>query len=225
MNNSIVIKFRAKYKCIVNYSYLVVDIITRDAVLIDCVYEYDDIVRYIDSKNINLRKIFLTHAHFDHVASVEQMVERYDVDVYMSLDEIEYYQYRCSNLLVLKDFQTINISGISIKSFITPGHTIGSTCFEIGNNFFSGDTVFYEGCGICWGDGASAEMMYESFQKIKTFIPTSHLLYSAHSFGKIPGSIMGDVYRNNIYFNLKDKASFVNLRMRYNQKNTIIKYY
>lgn len=217
MSSSFVIQFRSSHQYLINYSYLVVDRVTQDAVLIDCSWDYEEVVKYIDIHNICLKKIFLTHSHIDHVVSVEQMVKRYDAETYMSLDEIHYYNYHCSNLIGLEDFQIIKVGGIEVKTVITPGHTRGSTCFEIGKNFFSGDTVFYEGCGVCSGNGADAGMMYDSFQKIKENISESHILYSAHSFGKMPGSVMKKVYKYNIYFNLQDKYSFIKFRMRKNQ--------
>ena len=224
MNSSLVIQFRSSHQYLVNYCYLVVDRVTQDAVLIDCSWEHEEVIKYIDSHDICLKKIFLTHSHIDHVVSVEQMIRRYNVEIHMSLDEIDYYRYYCSNLISLEDFQVIKVGGIEIKAVITPGHTRGSTCFEIGKNFFSGDTVFYEGCGNCSGKGADAGMMYDSFQKIKKCISESHILYSAHSFGKMPGSVMKKVYKYNIYFNLQDKYSFIKFRMRKNQ-SIISKFY
>ncbi len=62
--------------------------------------------------------------------------------IHMSLDEMDYYRYYCSNLISLEEFQVIKVGGIEIKAVITPGHARGSACFEIGKIFFSGDTVF-----------------------------------------------------------------------------------
>lgn len=224
MDASLVVQFRSKYQYIINYSYLVIDTITRDAILIDCPWEYEKITRYIDSNGIHLRKIFLTHSHYDHTASVEQMVLKYGVAIYMSLEEMNYYNYKCDNLIGFYDLQVIHTSGIAVKSIVTPGHTMGSTCFVIDNNFFSGDTVFYEGCGVCTEVGADASMMYDSFQRIRGLISSSHILYPAHSFGKMPGSTMANVYKSNLYFNIEDKTTFINLRMRSNQSD-INKFY
>lgn len=110
-----------------------------------------------ETQNIEVTHILLTHCHYDHLWSLNELRK----------GKIAVCSKKCAeNMLSLKktlcpletlpkasaekiitDGENININGIEIKGIYTPGHTDGSMCFLADGNLFSGDTIFYENIG------------------------------------------------------------------------------
>ncbi len=201
-----------------NYCYIIADRSKKSAIAVDPSWEIGKIIDKLHELDVDLSAVLLTHSHYDHVNLAEPLQQIYHSDVYMSSAEIDYYQFRCRNLIALEDGQTFAAGGIIIKSILTPGHTAGGMCYLLSNHLFTGDTVFTEGCGICQDRGSSAEDMFNSIQRIKASIPPHVRVYPGHSFGEKPGQKMESLLKNNIYFQIDKKEHFVNFRTRKNQK-------
>ncbi len=201
-----------------NYSYIVVDKLTRIALVIDPSWEYKKLVNEFYQLDLQLKAILLTHSHYDHVNQVEPLVSTFNPQVYMSKTEIDFSGFRCSNLNELKDLDEIHIGKTKILCLLTPGHTPGSMCYHVSDSLFTGDTIFIEGCGACSFKGGSAEAMFDSVQRIKSMLHLHMKIYPGHSYGQAPGQTTDSLMRNNIYFQFDKKEHFVQFRMRENQK-------
>jgi len=201
-----------------NYSYIVLDKITKSAMIVDPAWELNKIENKLNQLNANLVAIFLTHSHYDHVNMVNPLVKKYNPAVYMSKQEIGYYRYRCSNLEGLNDEETVKVGETDVTSILTPGHTAGGMCYLLQNSLFTGDTIFIEGCGICCGYGSSAAQLFESIQRVKSRIPENVNVYPGHSYGKPSGQTLKYLTKENIYFQIEKKEHFIDFRMRKNQK-------
>lgn len=171
----------------------------------DTSWEIDKITDKLHELDVDLSAILLTHSHYDHVNLAEPLQQIYHSDIYMSSAEIDFYQFRCRNLIALEDGQTFAAGGFIIRSILTPGHTAGGMCYLLSDHLFTGDTVFTEGCGICGDRGSSAEDMFHSIQRIKASIPPHVRVYPGHSFGEKPGQKMESLLKNNIYFQIEKK--------------------
>lgn len=214
----ILYSFKTRFGCFLNYTYLVIDKSYNHAFIVDPSWDLREIINTLNSTNASLDAIFLTHSHHDHVNMVNQLTARYDAEVYMSKYEVEYYGYSCKNLNTLEDMEDINVGDTKVTCILTPGHTLGGMCFWTGGCLFTGDTIFIEGCGLCDTPGGSARQMYNSIQKIKKEMPNSLCVYPGHSYGKEPGQTIGDLYKENIYFQIDEEQAFINFRMRKKQK-------
>lgn len=201
-----------------NYCYIIADRSKKSAIAVDPSWEIDKITDKLHELDVDLSAILLTHSHYDHVNLAEPLQQIYHSDIYMSSAEIDFYQFRCRNLIALEDGQTFAAGGFVIRSILTPGHTAGGMCYLLSDHLFTGDTVFTEGCGICEDRGSSAEDMFHSIQRIKASIPPHVRVYPGHSFGEKPGQKMESLLKNNIYFQIEKKEHFVNFRNRKNQK-------
>ncbi|MGN9863626.1 MBL fold metallo-hydrolase [Bacillus swezeyi] len=201
-----------------NYCYIIVDIVSRSAIVVDPSWELSKITDKLSGLEVDLSAILLTHSHYDHVNLVEPLSKVFNPHVYMSKKEIDFYQFRCRNLIALNDRQTISIGITKALCLLTPGHTAGGMCYLFSDSVFTGDTVFTEGCGICEGHGSSAEDMFESIQRVKSEVPSEVRVYPGHSFGKTPGHTMDELLKHNIYFQIDKKEHFVKFRNRKNQK-------
>ncbi|MCY8237812.1 MBL fold metallo-hydrolase [Bacillus inaquosorum] len=209
---------KTRYQGWTNYCYIIEDIVSQSAIVVDPSWELSKITTKLSELEAELTAIVLTHSHYDHVNLVEPLTKMFNAQVYMSQKEIDYYQFRCRNLIGLHDHQTISIGNTSVQCLLTPGHTAGGMCYLFSNSIFTGDTVFTEGCGICEDDGSSAEEMFRSIQRIKSEVSPYVRVYPGHSFGKVPGYTIEDLYQYNIYFQIDKIEYFVKFRSRKNQK-------
>jgi glyoxylase-like metal-dependent hydrolase (beta-lactamase superfamily II) len=135
----------------------------------------------------------------------------------MSSFEIEDYGFRCKNLMKVYDKEVLRFGETAVFCMWTPGHTSGSMCFFLKESVFTGDTLFIEGCGGCHFKGGSAEHMYDSIQRIKSYASPDMRVYPGHSFGEPPGLTIAELYERNIYVQLESRKHFVDFRMRPNQ--------
>lgn len=209
------------YLNISNFSYIVVDKATKSALVIDPAWDFKIIEDKLFQEGAYLEKIFLTHSHYDHVNLVAPLVDRFNCNVYMSKYEIEYYNFKCKNLISLIDYQTVNIGNTSVLCLHTPGHTAGGMCYLLENCIFTGDTIFIEGCGICSLPGGCPKKMYHSIKKIVQLVRTDIRVYPGHSFGMAPGQTIQYLTKENIYFQIDKIEHFINFRMRKNQKRIL----
>ncbi len=215
----LIFKLKVEFLNIKNFCYIIVDKYSREAAIIDPAWEFDKISDQLNQCAAKLTSIFLTHSHYDHTNLAELLVGRYNSNVFMSKNEIDYYDYRCSKLIALNNEDYINVGNTKVVCMLTPGHTFGSSCYLLQDSLFTGDTIFIEGCGICSGKGASAEQMYFSIQEVKSRINHDTKIYPGHSYGKMPGHSLSYLLNENIYFQIDKKDTFINYRMRANQKN------
>ena len=204
-----------------NYSYLVFDTDSRDGVIIDPAWDLNALKSLISANDVNPSKILLTHHHHDHVNLVDVLSEEFGLPVLMNKAEIEFYSFNCPNLCEIDEYRYIPIGQSEVVPIHTPGHTKGSTSYLIGDNLFTGDTLFIEGCGLCVGSGADPNEMFDSVQRIKSMAESQMLIYPGHSYGKDPGKSFDFVFQNNIYLQLENRDHFVRFRMRGDQQKIL----
>lgn len=62
----------------------------KAVILVDPSSESDKIIKKLNQINKPLKAILLTHAHFDHIGAIDDIVERYNVPVYMHESEFDF---------------------------------------------------------------------------------------------------------------------------------------
>ncbi|NQX71853.1 polyketide synthase dehydratase domain-containing protein [Paenibacillus alba] len=204
-----------------NNCYIILDKRTKLSIVVDPAWEIEKIINKVNALNSKLVAILLTHSHNDHVNLTEELMKYYNLNVYMSRLEVEYYNFECNNLSTLNDMDEIIFGDTRITCLLTPGHTAGGMCFLLQDSILTGDTIFVEGCGVCHLKGGSPEQMYNSIQKIKKCIPHHVKVYPGHSYGKEPGASIDSLMKNNLYFQLTNLQQFTELRMRANPKSIV----
>jgi hydroxyacylglutathione hydrolase len=198
-----------------NYNYLVVDPESLQAVIVDPAWELDKIEQAIADAGATLTGILLTHSHHDHINLSKPLAEKYGCPMWMSKAEIAASRFTADRLVPIET-EPWNVGGLLIEPIFTPGHTAGSTCYRIGENLFTGDVLFSEGCGLC-SDTAAAHAMFDSLEQLKTRITPQTRVFPGHSYGVPPGRTMAELRRDNIYLQFSNKESFAAFRLRSGQ--------
>ncbi len=121
-----------------------------DDIIIDAGITEDRITPYKDQ----IKKIVVTHGHFDHIAHIDKISELCDAEIYIGEHEYEFLFNNNLSLSELFGAEQPKIStatklhdGDSIDDFTvyhTPGHTQGGICLfhAIDGVLVSGDTIF-----------------------------------------------------------------------------------
>lgn len=151
----------------------------KDSVLIDC-EQPAVILRYLEKNGLKLRMILLTHGHFDHVHGLEEIKERTGAEVLVNKKDVG-LQYG-GEIITDKFFvegQAIKFGGEEIKVIFTPGYTPGSVCFLVGNNLFSGDTLFKQGVGRTDLPGGNTRELKQSLRRLLA-LPPETKVYPGH---------------------------------------------
>ncbi|HIC8646197.1 TPA: MBL fold metallo-hydrolase, partial [Elizabethkingia meningoseptica] len=126
----------------------------KEALIIDPGTENDTrIINYLSAHGLDLKFIFLTHEHFDHILGVNFLRENFpNTAVITSLKTSERLSNPKKNLaifhnqinLVVKKADIIveegayKMIGLEFEIFYTPGHTDSSISLKICDSFFSG---------------------------------------------------------------------------------------
>lgn len=198
-----------------NNNYLVVDPLTHQAVAIDPAWEFDKLQAELERTRSHLSGILVTHTHSDHIDLARPMAEFYNCPIWMSHEEIAFSGFEARQLVPIGP-EPWSIGGMRIEPILTPGHTPGCVCFLIGDNLFTGDVLFAEGCGICFELDA-AYAMYESLRHLKMRVPPHTHVFPGHTYVRPPGQKLSDLMRYNIYLQFADRESFAAYRLRKGQ--------
>ncbi len=201
-----------------NYSYVVVDPESREALVVDPAWQMEKIDQALSKAGARLRGVLLTHAHFDHVHLAASVARQHGCPIWMSRAEIAASGFSAPRLVGF-ECQPWSIGRLRVEPIWTPGHTPGSVCYVVGDNAFTGDVLFAEGCGLC-PDTQAAYAMFDSLGLLKARLAPQTRVFPGHSYGKPPGQALSQVSQDNIYLHFTDRESFAAYRLRASQDAT-----
>ena len=206
---------QTKQKDILTNCYIVCDEETKEAMVVDPGGELEKIAETLDVLQANLKYIFLTHCHADHIGGAQELKRLKGGKVLVSREDSEGLFDDSINLASyigmekpeleadsrVDDEDLIHVGNIEFKVIATPGHTKGglSLYSEKQGLVFTGDTLF----SGTWGrtdlpTGSFAEIIDSITNKLMP-LPDETIVYPGH--GKI--TMIQD--ERNIYLELKPK--------------------
>lgn len=176
-------------------SYIVINEQSGECFVTDpgsCPSEY---VRFLKEGDLKVSAVLLTHGHFDHILGLEKFLKEFPVPVYACEEEKSVLEDPALNLSgmmgpgysfrgaeYLRDGETFEVAGISVKVIHTPGHTLGGCCYYIQEEgvLFSGDTLFAASIGRTDFPTGSSSQLVRSVREKLFVLPDEVTVYPGH---------------------------------------------
>jgi hydroxyacylglutathione hydrolase len=155
-----------------NYCYGVIS--GQDAVIIDAT-DAEPVTSLLNERRLTLRAVLSTHHHGDHTGGNRELKKNTGCTILGGDRRIAGID-RCT-----KDGEVVFAGPFSLTCISVPGHTRGCSAwyFEQVRSLFTGDTLFYAGCGRLFE--GSAKDMHASLTKVKT-MPADTVIYCGHEY-------------------------------------------
>lgn len=175
-------------------AYLVWDEVSRDAALFDTGWEAGPIVRLIEENQLQLRHIFITHGHEDHIAALGEIRQKYPkARMHSGSKTAPVDQRNRAN-----DF--IHLGSLRITNRETPGHAEDGTTYVVGtwpedasHVAIVGDAIF---AGSIGRGNQSWVLAREAVRKQIFTLPDATLICPGHG----PLTTVGEEKGHNPFF-------------------------
>jgi len=185
-----------------NFSYVIADDVTREAVVVDPSFNAEAIVRLLRDKNLNVKYIINTHDHVDHIADNEYIKSNFNAKI------VAYKSSDVNKDISVADGDVVNVGSIHIKVIHTPGHTPDSICLLVDGKLLTGDTLFVGECGRTDLQGSSTEDMYHSLRKL-IGLDDNIEVYPGHDYGPFPNSTIAKEKQSNYTLQKRTLRQFI----------------
>ena len=138
--------------------------------------ESKEILNLIDTNEIDLKGVLITHHHYDHTNGLLDLTNKMNLEVY-GPEKIE----GINN--IVNESDKFSLIGIDFEVIEIPGHTLDHLAFYSPNNedpiLFCGDTLFAGGCGRVFE--GTFEQMFMSLKKISKY-PKETKVFCGHEY-------------------------------------------
>lgn len=178
-----------------------------EGVIIDPGVETSEILDAAEREGLKIKYIILTHAHIDHICSVDEVREKtgakvvvHEADIPALNDprlNVSHYTgqgrtFKAADMQV-RDGDIIKAGDMVLEIIHTPGHTPGGICIKTGNMVFTGDTLFKMSVGRTdLGRGNMDQLIHSVKNKLLT-LPDETVVYPGHG----ESTTIGDEKRSN----------------------------
>jgi glyoxylase-like metal-dependent hydrolase (beta-lactamase superfamily II) len=152
------------------------------AIVVDPSFNTKSYLSFIEINNLEIKKVFDTHLHVDHVSGAKLLAETVGADLF--LPDKDPYNIKYFDYSPIKHNAKYKLNGTYLKSIHTPGHTKGSISFQIKEiGLLTGDTIFIDGVGrpdLANQAEEFARDLYDSLSKKILTLPENMFIAPAH---------------------------------------------
>ncbi len=223
--------------------YVVSDPATKRCAIIDPVYDFDEksgstgtmnadaILDYIGKEGLSVEWILDTHPHADHFSAAHYLKQKTGAPTAIGEHVTDVQKlwkgiYNWPELAtdgsqwdrLFADGDTFRVGSIEGRVMFSPGHTLASITYLIGDAAFVHDTIFMPDSGTARADfpGGSAKVLWASISAILA-LPDETRVFTGHDYqpgGRNPKweSTVGEQKRSNPHLSGMSETMFVELR-------------
>lgn len=178
-------------------TYILYNEETMEGLVVDPSFSPQQYIKAVEEKKIHLTSIFLTHAHVDHMAGMNELRKAFpEARMYMDKRDRPFLRDPERNLSYMfptptlvddadvwvKDGDEIETSGYTFQVIDTSGHTPGGISFYLKKEgiVFTGDSLFQGSIGRTDFPGGSMKELTGSIRKNLFTLPDSTVVLSGH---------------------------------------------
>ncbi|MDH6232150.1 glyoxylase-like metal-dependent hydrolase (beta-lactamase superfamily II) [Mesorhizobium soli] len=224
--------------------YVVVDPATRKCAIIDPVLDFDEksgltattnadrILDFVRERGLNVEWILDTHPHADHFSAARYLKAKTGAPTAIGERVVDVQKlwkgiYNWPELAadgsqwdkLFAEGETFHVGAIPAKVLFSPGHTLASITYVIGDAAFVHDTLFMPDSGTARADfpGGNAARLWKSIQEILS-LPDETRLFTGHDYqpgGREPkweSTVAEQKARNTHISKFPTEAEFVAVR-------------
>lgn len=223
--------------------YVVSDPATGRCAIIDPVYDFDEksgatgtmnadaILAYVENEGLSVEWILDTHPHADHFSAAHYLKQKTGAQTAIGakvtgVQKLWQAKYNWPELetdgsqwdRLFEAGDRFNIGSLEGRVLFSPGHTLASVTYVVGDAAFVHDTVFMPDSGTARADfpGGSARELWASIQDILA-LPDETRLFTGHDYqpgGRAPKweSTVAEQKRNNPHLADMTEEGFIRLR-------------
>lgn len=188
--------------------YVVADPATRQCAIIDPVLDFDEksgctatrsadaILDFVKANGLTVQWILDTHPHADHFSAARYLKDKTGAPTAIGEKVIEVQKlwkdiYNWPDLpadgsqwdRLFADGDVFSVGSLPAKVMFSPGHTLASITYVIGDAAFVHDTLFMPDSGTARADfpGGSASKLWKSIQDILA-LPDATRVFTGHDY-------------------------------------------
>lgn len=190
------------------YTYLIADLATKAAILVDPVKEQVDRDRkLLDELGLTLQYCLETHIHADHVTGTARLRELTHCQGVVPQNA----SATCADRF-LADGEVLRVGSVEIVAIATPGHTDSHNAYLVNRDrVLTGDSLLIRGCGRTDFQGGDASTLFDSITQKLFNLPDETLVYPGHDYHGHTVSTIGEEQQWNPRLANRDRASFIEL--------------
>lgn len=161
-------------------TYVIGDVVGREAIVIDPVHEQvDAVLEALKAMHpdMRLRYIVETHVHADHITGATRLKEATGAQAVVS----RHGGAPCAEVQI-DDGGEIRFGNEVLRAIATPGHTAGCVSYLWRDRLFTGDTLLIGGCGRTDFQGGDAGLLYDNIVGKLFTLPGETLVYPGHDY-------------------------------------------
>jgi len=190
-------------------SYVVTDLGTRQAAIIDPVLDYDfksghtdtnaadAVLAYVKAEGLTVQWILETHAHADHLSGARYLQEHVGgrIAIGEHIREVQATFKKIYNLErtflpdgsqfdhLFQDGEVFKIGDVEATALLVPGHTPADMAYLVDGAVFVGDTLFMPDVGTARADfpGGDAHVLYRSIRRLQA-LPSETRVFVCHDY-------------------------------------------
>ncbi len=186
-----------------NFAYVFGDRSVGEAAIVDPGFQPDTLLEAAKRHGLTVTHVVLTHSHNDHVAALDEIVERTGARI------VAHPQANADTALPVDDGQELTVAGVTVEAVYTPGHCPDHVAYVVaGRYLLSGDALFIGDCGRTDLPGSDVEAMHTTLMETFPSLAPDLEVYPGHDYGPEPHRSLATELEENFTLERRDLESF-----------------